>query len=301
MIAAVAVIVMCAAGLVGAGYAYTASTTNDGNNASSEYLVLSQDGPGAYTFVNKQAIYYDTVNRKVDGAVGTAYTLAGDTIALDINNDSTDDYTAVKLGNDLTLAADQTGGYHEDLTCTVALTGTKNIPDDCVIILKADTEKAATADQYIVYDGTDWTPESFTIYANANTEYYDTTVQIYFGYAVGTTLDEAPNAALLTDVTLTFSAARALNNHFIVDFTNEAVNAAMLSTVTYKVYDNAGNELTLGTHYTAAWKSAAGAALTPAETAIATGTEYVLVITGVADTVHEGKVTEFRITGVAAA
>jgi predicted lipoprotein with Yx(FWY)xxD motif len=75
IIAAVAVIMMCAAGLVGAGYAYTASTVNEGNNASSEYLVLSQDGAGAYTFVNEQAVYYDTVNRSVAGVVTTTYEL----------------------------------------------------------------------------------------------------------------------------------------------------------------------------------------------------------------------------------
>jgi len=102
----------------------------------------------------------------------------------------------------------------------------------------------------------------------------------------------------LDDVEITFSAARALNNHFIVDFTNEAVAGSKLSSVTYKVYNNAGVELDLDDDYAATWKSEAGAALTPASTDIEADAVYVLVITGAGD--HAGKVTEFRITGVAA-
>jgi len=299
MIAAVAVIVMCAAGLVGAGYAYTASTVNEGNNANSEYIVLSQSGAGAYTFVNEQAVYYNTVNRSVAGEPTTTYELSGDVVPLDTNLDETNEYTAVKLGNNITLAATQTSGYHADLSCSVALSGEAiNIPTGYVLILKADTDKPAADDQYLVYSGT-WSPASFTIYANENTAYYGTTIQIYLGYAVGSHPTTAPDAALLTDATLTFNAARALDNHFIVDFTAQAVDGAKLDSVTYKVYDNAGTELALTTAYTAEWKTAAGVVIEhPEETEIGEDVEYVLVITGAG--AHAGKVTEFWITGIAA-
>ena len=122
MIAAVAVIVMCAAGLVGAGYAYTASTVNDGNSASSEYITLVQGGTGAYQFVTGQNVYWDSTDKMIksngDALHGKqAYNVNGEgrsAIAVDdmvtqyklsqsVNTTAITDLTLVKLGDSFTL------------------------------------------------------------------------------------------------------------------------------------------------------------------------------------------------------
>ena len=67
LIATIAVIALVA---VGVGYAYTATTQNTANNASSNYIVLSQN---VYSWGTQQ-LYYDTINTAaVDG--GTTYIL----------------------------------------------------------------------------------------------------------------------------------------------------------------------------------------------------------------------------------
>ncbi len=57
MFAAVVVIMLCAVAIVGVGYAYNASTTNSGNKATSEYLVIHQT---SYQLASNADIEYDT-------------------------------------------------------------------------------------------------------------------------------------------------------------------------------------------------------------------------------------------------
>ena len=108
LIASIAVIGLVA---IGAGYAYTAITVNDGNDATSNYVVLSQSG---YTYGNAEKLYYDTV-KVSNEANGTTYTLtnsddvkAGIISAMGLSA-GTSAYYGEQIGDSKTLTATKTG------------------------------------------------------------------------------------------------------------------------------------------------------------------------------------------------
>ncbi len=235
IIAAVAVIMMCAAGLVGAGYAYTASTINDDNNVSSEYVKLTQAGPGAYKFAptaSNLEVYYDSIN--YTNASTFAYRLADTRTPLDLNQDSTNDFAAVKLGETIHLDATDVGRAHANLACTFTTDGfTYNATYKLVLKI---TSHASAGDHtvYRVMTGDDgvnetWDNNTFTIEYDS-TQYADLTVEVYYGYAYSSatartagsgTIDgwvaAEPNATPINNATITFSAAVLGNNQLTLN------------------------------------------------------------------------------------
>ena len=212
MIAAVAVIVMCAAGLVGAGYAYTASTVNEENSASAEYITLVQGGAGEYDFADEVMVYWDQADKKVragDGDIGkNAYNVAGTgTEAVAINDllstyTLTDEtvttevqaYTMVKIGQSFTL--NPTSSKDSDIPTIHILfesDGINTVPVGGELWIKATCNGVS---QYYVLTGDDtftekywnetvWSnvadPQGINVAKNGN-EYYPVTIEAYFGY-----------------------------------------------------------------------------------------------------------------------
>lgn len=117
LVATIAVIALLA---VGIGYAYTAMTTNQGNNASPEHLSIVQGGTGEYQFApGNQHIYWDSNDFKVlegntligEGGIAlgdfvTVFTMTGTTSTTDVPITDTE---SVQIGNSFTLTVTPTG------------------------------------------------------------------------------------------------------------------------------------------------------------------------------------------------
>jgi hypothetical protein len=208
IIAAVAVIMMCAAGLVGAGYAYTASTTNDGNSATSEYVIMSQQGPGAYKFADGARVYYDTVNSMVESIETNVYTLDNG-----IYNTLITGATVVHLGEQIELHATSQNRAAADLSCSFTTTGfTKDANWLFYIVINNGT---TIETKTISADNTWGENANFTIKtAGVAGAYTSATVDVYYGYAGNTGVSIAASAAqpsgtVLSGATITFTATTA--------------------------------------------------------------------------------------------
>lgn len=241
IIAAVAVIMMCAAGLVGAGYAYTATTVNDGNSASTEYITLVQGEAGAYNFADGVNIYWDSYDKKIraadTGLIGKqAYTDDVDTKAAIAVGDMVTQYTLssaidevsipgltlVSIGDEFTLNPT----YSKDAdrpTISIEFEATgfdMPSPDDATIWMKAGNElfKLTTDDTFTEYtsatvpggDG------KITVTGGGAVAYSEVTVQMFYGFesenyvgilakhASGAVPDVVPPTDLLTGASLEF-------------------------------------------------------------------------------------------------
>lgn len=217
---------------VGIGYAYTASTSNSGNNVTTDYVTIVQDnaneGSGAYTFAGNAKIHWNSDDYKDGQNINTKFTLDG--VATNVATG----YALTQIGDSFVLkTAPQTGGTAAaDVTCAITQTGfsTPEITGSTkttAIFLKV---VAATNDQAVTslfkLDNesfrlfTPGTPETlgastFTIYDVGN-GYGDVTITAYYGYA-GTAEDgiivthytgEAPlgpSAQPLDDASLKFT------------------------------------------------------------------------------------------------
>ena len=277
IMAAVAVIVMCAAGLVGAGYAYTASTQNAGNSVESEYVVLSQSGTGAYNFVDDQHVYYNTVNTAADT---TTYLLG--------NTTTINGYDVIKLGATFTIEAVQDANTTEaDMLCKITFTaGTVHLVDGYVLMFKTVNNNVT---EYSVYtaEGT-WvnSDNGFNIADNAGASYYDTTVEVFYGYANGSAPSTQPHNTPLEGVTVTFTVEKPGTNTLLVSIAGAAAESLLnTATVTVKCGDKA---LTVTTQYTVVWRDDWGV-LDPTIKTFEAGKTYTVEVTGVGDYVgHSG-------------
>ena len=248
-IATIAAIVLVA---VGIGYAYTAMTTNQGNQAAPEYITLTQSGDGAYTFTTeaKHTVYWDSDDWKdVSGEnpYKTNYKLSATKTT--INGEKAAEaarvvYTVVKVGEDITLNAVQTNGNAKaNVTCT--------LPTDKVIfakpasintveiavILKVSVTNGATEYFKLTSDNTfsklkagegdtfiwDTSDHSFTIPGVASSTNYETaTISVYYGYpgtngityerASSTPAPAGPSATPFTGAKLVFSIETSGSN-----------------------------------------------------------------------------------------
>lgn len=281
IIAAVAVIMMCAAGLVGAGYAYTASTENSGNDATSEYVKLTQNGPGAYTFANDLTVYADSKN--YNNAETFAYRLAD--VRTDLNVGGTH-YAAVKLGETIYLDVTDVGRDSANLACTFATDGFNVQNTNYKFILKITSHTAEPTTVYSVVTGDDaWSTNAFTINWVTD-EYKDLTVDVYYGYLIteataiagtdsGTVNGWVPNAPAenpLTNAVITFTAT--------IDGSN---NALVLDKSLIKVNTGAANQVITATIQ----------GVTPGATNIvwASSTEGVATVVGSGDNFTTGTVS----------
>lgn len=151
-IATIAAIVLVA---VGIGYAYTAMTTNSGNNASTEYITLIQGEAGAYTFADgSQQIYWDTNDYKSGVEFKTDFTLTGVTLDGTAVGAAANAYTLVQLGKAFTLEPQRSGtGALPAINIEV---NSENLlmPSGPVIFLKAETAGAATQYYKLMADNT---------------------------------------------------------------------------------------------------------------------------------------------------
>ena len=220
IIAAVAVIMMCAAGLVGAGYAYTASTVNSDNNAGYEYVTLTQ-AADKYTFVSDGKVYFSDINTAADA---NKYIL--------MNGETTSE-KAPSLG--ITYSGDTLYGALLGQTSTLKATFSSSSADDKpvaypITISNSGTVASATG-WYTVIVFDDSTTKQYALY-NSGWHYYTSagaeipcivleqdstnaysktyTTGVYYcgtdagtdGYASSTT---APATSPLDDVDLTFT------------------------------------------------------------------------------------------------
>lgn len=235
LIATIAAIALVA---VGIGYAYSASTQNAGNSATTEYITLVQDNigtKGAYTFTEaNEKVYWNSEDRKVDTVFKTKFTLTGTPSTTDITG-----YTTVQLGNSFKVkAAPQTGGIAKN-TLTCAISAVMAIPSitgastQAKIFLKVSTDNSEetpetqttifelTADNTFTKVG--GSGSSFTIYKTYNTNTYnDVTVSVYYGYdtaAGGVEVTHAvgappagPSQAPLNNASLTFTVTETESN-----------------------------------------------------------------------------------------
>ncbi len=106
---ALAAIIAVAA--IGIGYAYTAMTTNSGNNAGIEYVSLIQGDDGKYQFSADDKIIWDTKDYRTGDETYTYHT------EYRLNTPSVltfdQDYVVVKIGDQFTIDAyPQTGGTY---------------------------------------------------------------------------------------------------------------------------------------------------------------------------------------------
>ncbi len=238
----VATIIAIALLAVGVGYAYTASTVNSGNNATSEYLTIIQDnttsGSGAYTFAENAKVTWNAADRMGSTTPETTFTLDGASETILTG------YALVKVGDSFVLKiAPQTGGT-PDATLTCAITADIDLPTittvggnapskQAILLLVVETTNSANpaVDQKEVFKltatdtfnkegntpGTYDGGNEFTVYSNnAGNAYNDVTVTMYYGYsstpaggivvphAIGTQ-PAGPSDAPLTDGSLTFT------------------------------------------------------------------------------------------------
>lgn len=108
LVATIAIIALLA---IGIGYAYTATTSNSGNNASPEYITLVQGETGAYTFAptdaqgKNQHVYWDSADARVGTSPNYTYTMTY-TLTQSLENLTyapLKDYKIVKIGNEFSL------------------------------------------------------------------------------------------------------------------------------------------------------------------------------------------------------
>ena len=196
---------------IGIGYAYTATTENSSNNATDEFVVLSQTN---YTYSTSTNLYFDTVNYK-DETVKTDYRLlksitAEDyAIQMNVNGKATwDDSKTNKgvklfgfmLGSADTLIANYTGTATAPNSYTITVNAS-NFSDlssktdwKYVIVLYRGTSEyqfatydgASSITYYIWNDDSGWVPNNtgFVLTkdpSNVNQSYGYTTALFFAG------------------------------------------------------------------------------------------------------------------------
>jgi hypothetical protein len=180
------VILLFAVCLIGAGFAYTAWTENGGNQPSSEYIVLSQNGAGAYQFAPDDTIvYYDTKNVGTGTPPVTPATYYGLTEKAYFN-DPIENAIVVQLGKTFQILTNkvQTGSSYDPLVCQV--TNDFELKSGWDVYLVIETKNASGVDQSTTMKVDTLVDNTFTIYPNAAsnpTGYRAVTVSVYYGYS----------------------------------------------------------------------------------------------------------------------
>ena len=230
--ATIAVIVLVA---VGIGYAYTAMTTNSNNSADVEYVLLTQDGTGKYTFADGDKVYWDSNDYRTatnDPEVfnyTTDYTLTAPTIGLALNN-TAEKYVVAQVGESFQVKAEpQTDGKAKDgLNCQIIpkdfKVATGALAGHLFTIIKVEDDSATpnvtyfklNADDVLYkWSGSAWAAgDTFPLADKTDTTYAINTVTVYYGYllsegqiTVSNTTNasrQMPSATPLDDSTLTF-------------------------------------------------------------------------------------------------
>ena len=231
--ATIAVIVLVA---VGIGYAYTAMTTNSNNSADVEYVLLTQDGTGKYTFADGDKVYWDSNDyrtlKTADPLVynyNTDYTLTAPTIGLALN-ETTEKYVVAQVGESFQVKAEpQTDGATKaGLNCQIIpkdfKVATGDLEDHLFTIIKVEDDsdtpnvtyfKLNADDELYKWNGSTWTEgDTFPLAKKTSTTYATNTVTVYYGYllsegkiTVTNTTNasrQMPSATPLDDSTLTF-------------------------------------------------------------------------------------------------
>ena len=202
IIAAVAVIMMCAAGLVGAGYAYTASTVNEGNYAVSEYVVLSQSGTGAYQFADDYTIYTSTLNKEEAGVEKTYYKY-DNPVSLDTTAGGDPEYLAVKVGDTFNVDARDANRDHADLAIAFTTTGFAAPTADWKLIIEVDIGGTKT---YTVAAAANPSGNFNLVWTDG--EYPSAAISVYYGYAYASPdngVITAPQSEPIFNGTMTFT------------------------------------------------------------------------------------------------
>ena len=281
---------MCAAGLVGAGYAYTATTENAGNTVISEYVELSQTGAGAYNFVNNQHIYYNTVNTAADTF----------TYRLDSPQDleiSSTHYDVVKVGKTFAIHAEKTPSADiADTICIINIddTAKATLTGGYLLIVKTLSAEDEAAAEYIVYDGSEEKLGQFTIQANSTTAYYDTTVEVFLGYLHETPATAAPADNPLNGAKFTFQIDLGLHN--TIEVTGLSINVGQALSAAAYTAKFAGVTLGVTTDFTVTFKD--NGVATADSTVAAAGHTYTIVLTGTGD--YAGHSAEYDFTATPA-
>lgn len=204
IIAAVAVIMMCAAGLVGAGYAYTASTVNSGNDATSEYVLLGQDGTGKYTFSDDEYVFYDTVNTAQDVY---NYRLSGGTENIVTGS------TVAQIGETFSVTATGVNNQNETPLSGTFKTSGFEFAENWKLYLvlnngSGDVVKTLTADDT-------WDNNTFTITYDTSA-YTNMSVKAYYGYVGNQGVSTAPADKPLDGASITFTVTSTGSNPGLV-------------------------------------------------------------------------------------
>jgi len=183
LIATVIVIALLA---VGIGYAYTAYTSNSGNNADPAYVVITQgDNPSDYTFAEEKTVKMDTYNRvetvENEPAIVTYYKLTGS----DTVNAGTElgTMTCIKLG-DIKLKA-VLEGDNDPATMKVIIAGSTNFDASSNWIYFIGKETANNSVTTYAYKNTGkavstWCATAADLDLTTGADY--TTLGVYYGY-----------------------------------------------------------------------------------------------------------------------
>ena len=157
---AMALVLVMAAAFTTIGMAYTASTDNSGNTATSEYVVLEQTN---YTFSSASGLRFDIITTKA----GTVYQANGSfTIDIPISQTESQSYIGVQIGQQDTLKATEINTSLGSIQVSVntfapgSNTGFKDFSSNTMgwrYVLKVEgpdpTNPQDTLIQYAVYDG----------------------------------------------------------------------------------------------------------------------------------------------------
>jgi len=116
LVATIAVIALVA---VGIGYAYTAATSNSGNNVGAEYITITQEQTGAYQFAKDGTfIYWDSSDYRENIGTSsmpfyvykTAFSISSNLIINNAESKGIPGYDVVQLGDTFDVFAKKTNG-----------------------------------------------------------------------------------------------------------------------------------------------------------------------------------------------
>jgi hypothetical protein len=237
------VILLFAVCLIGAGFAYTAWTSNSGNQPISEYIELSQGGTGAYTFAPaaETHVYYDTRNT---AAGVTNYKLTNAVYGSEITGK-----TVIHLGKQFTV---HTVGKNivspTNLRCDFTTTNFEynavwNVYMKITGAAESPITLKLTADNtWCSGSGETWTTHVSYFNIVYGTGYNDVVFDFYYGYDgnVGTTtapwsypLDNPTTGSESpTTATIEFTVTNTGTNPIILDTTEVSVAVSNSVTVT---------------------------------------------------------------------
>ena len=199
LVATIAVIALVA---VGIGYAYTAITVNQGNQAEPEFITMTQAGDGAYTFTGNttEIVYWDSANYKNStGDVVNEFTLTPAVTTLVVDTGANEKkYTTVQIGKNITLNTTQDRGTIKAAGVDVKISTIGfNIPADENMLFFIEVTNSTTSEKTLFmvqndvlkkYNDADqhhaWEAgDSYHIEDVDATTYDSCTVKVYYGYA----------------------------------------------------------------------------------------------------------------------